>query len=163
MSSKNTYTEWVKKLTNAYGQAVIADLLEVTERAIGNWTADTPKVPRKETIRKIEELFKRHESGEDLSTVNRTRDYRDDTIRMLKDQIQDLKSHNQTLREQLNSVSGQLRHLLFLTLARVSTNQNSLADLLVKQKIEPAEKVEDRLSKENGENYLKAKLEAGIV
>lgn len=74
-----------------------------------------------------------------------------------------LEKQNKLLEDQVSLLTGQLRHLLLLTLARVSTNQTSLADLLVKQKIEPAEKVEDRLSKENGENYLKAKSEVGIV
>lgn len=83
-------------------------------------------------------------------------DYKDKYIASLEKQVS-------LLEDQVNSLSGQIRHMLALALAKVSTNQTSLADLLVKQKIEPAEKVEDRLSRENGENYLKVKAAEGIV
>ena len=77
--------------------------------------------------------------------------------------ISSLEEQNRLLKEQLNLATGQLRHLLLATQAKVDTNQNALADLLVKQKIVVASEVEDRLSKDNLKNYLKLKAEAGIA
>lgn len=82
--------------------------------------------------------------------------YKDELIKSLTEQ----KDH---LYNQVNSLTVQLRHITIVTQAKIQTNQNALADLLVKQKIELAEKVEDRLSKENLQNFQKLKNELGIA
>lgn len=82
--------------------------------------------------------------------------FKDELIRNLTEQKDDL-------RVEVNFLKGQLRHLVIVTQAKVQTNQMALADLLVKQKIEVAAEVEDRLSKANLQNYQKLKTELGIV
>lgn len=82
--------------------------------------------------------------------------FKDELIKSLAEQKNDL-------RADISFLKGQLRDLLIAAQARVETNQNALADLLVKQKIEVAEQVEDRLSRENAQNYRKLKNELGIA
>lgn len=82
--------------------------------------------------------------------------YKDELIKSLTEQ-------KDNLNNQVNSLTVQLRHITIVTQAKIQTNQNALADLLVKQKIESAEKVEDRLSKENLLNFQKLKNELGIA
>lgn len=82
--------------------------------------------------------------------------FKDELIKSLAEQKDDL-------RNEVNFLKGQLRHLVIMTQAKVATNQQALADLLVKQKIELADEVEDRLSKGNLQNYQKLKGELGIV
>lgn len=162
MKQPDNYLTQLKILVGAYGTGVIAQLLDTTERGMKYWTAEDPKTPRAETIRKISELYNKHSSGEDLREAypgNLQAEFR----AFYKDQIEFHKEQNKLLQAQVNSLTGQLRHLILITHAKVETNQHALADLLVKQKIEPAELVEDRLSKENLRNYEKLKLEMGIV
>jgi hypothetical protein len=139
----------IKILSNAYGTGVLASLLDVSERAIQRWVAEPGITPRKETLRQLSELFVSHENGENVALKGKNDDYRDKYIKNLE--------------EQVSSLKGQIRHLLLITQAKVETNQHALADLLVKQKIELADEVEDRLSKENLRNYEKLKLEMGIL
>lgn len=82
--------------------------------------------------------------------------FKDELIKSLREQKDDL-------RNEVSYLKGQLRHLMVITEGKVATNQHALADLLVKQKIESAHTVEDRLSKENWQNYQKLKNELGIV
>lgn len=76
--------------------------------------------------------------------------------------IKSLTEQKEYLKADVNFLQVRLRDLLMGTHARVETNQSALADLLVKQKIELAEQVEDRLSRENAQNYRKLKSELGI-
>lgn len=149
MSKDLPHIHQIKVLQNAYGAGVLASLLDVSERAIQRWIAEHDITPRKDTLRQLNELFVAHENGENIALKGKNDDYRDKYIKSLEDQVSSLK--------------GQIRHLLLITQAKVLTNQNALADLLVKQKIELADEVEDRLSKENLQNYEKLKLEMGIL
>lgn len=149
MKQEQPYIAELTGLLNAYGKEFVAKLLGVTERGIDNWTSENPKEPQEKNRLKISEYFRKHQKGENLILLSDTADYRDKYIASLEEQVSFLK--------------GQLRHLILVTHAKVETNQNALADLLVKQKIEPAETVEDRLSKENLQNYQKLKSELSIV
>lgn len=149
MSKDLPHIHQIKILQNAYGAGVLAGLLGVSERAIQRWIAEQDITPRKDTLRQLAELFVSHENGENIALKGKNEDYRDKYIKSLEDQVSTMK--------------GQIRHLILITQGQVLTNQHALADLLVKQKIELADEVEDRLSKENLQNYEKLKLEMGIL
>lgn len=148
MAEDERYLIEVKELIDHYGLEEVARLLKLTPRGVQYWTSETePKKPGPQTRRTIHELHQKHKKGEKLISSNDP-DYKDRYIKILE--------------EQVNYLQGQLRHLLILTHAKVATNQQALADLLVKQKIEEGDLVEDRLSKENLQNYQKLKLELNI-
>lgn len=57
----------VEALINAYGSKTIAGLLGVTEQAMRLWQNEPDRTPRRETLKKIAELFETHEAGNDLT------------------------------------------------------------------------------------------------
>src|ERR1051326_2336859 len=62
------YLQEFKELVHEYGIEDVSRLLGTTPRGTQYWTAtNNPKVPRETTIRKIHELFEKHESGIDIA------------------------------------------------------------------------------------------------
>lgn len=135
-------------LLNAYGAGITAGLLNTTERAMQYWQSDPDRTPRKETIRKISELFERHQKGENIVITGQTGDFKDRYIKLLEDQ--------------LNSATKEMRHIALMNHALLKTNQDVLIELLAKQRKEPFETVSLRLGKVLNDYYSTAK-EKGIV
>lgn len=88
----------------------------------------------------------------------------DEVAEDLRDRlIETLQEQNKFLKDQLNSVTGQLRHVLLLTSSMVETNQDSLAQIMEKQKIGSVSEVTERHRKANLASYSKMKADLGIV
>lgn len=160
----------IKRLRGKTSARVVADLIGVGVDKLRKWEERDADPSDSGDIEKVERYFGLSLNqlaglkNFDFVQISRgTEHQKDELIKSLRDQIQDLKDHNQTLKDQVNSLKGQFRHLLLLTLAKVTTNQNALADLLVKQKIAAAKEVEDRLGKENDDYYESEKNELGIA
>lgn len=71
----------IEVLTKAYGSRVIAGLLGVTEQAMRLWINDPERSPRRETLKKIAELFTRHEAGEDINNAIVVDDWKEEVIK----------------------------------------------------------------------------------
>lgn len=127
------YVVEVKALIDKYGLPRVAALLETTERGVLYWLAEVPKMPRKETVRTIHELFTKDQEGVDLSVENESKplygansDYRDKVIALLE-------RENERLRKELEVSLNKIRRGLALARAISETNQGLLVELLAKK------------------------------
>lgn len=65
MSISGEYIAEIKELIKEMGLREVANALSTTERGVLYWIADTdPKIPRRETIKKIHELFMNRKTGQ---------------------------------------------------------------------------------------------------
>lgn len=149
MAKNSTYISELQALIDAYGAGVIAKLLGVTERGMGYWTQEKPKVPRSETQRTIHELFLKHEFGEDIRLSDKP-GLKDELLQSYKDQVDLLKS-------QLSLKSAELTEIGLINQSLLLTNQDLLIQLLAFQKKQDSKKTAFEVGKVNAQNYLRAK------
>lgn len=69
LKKKLNHITQVETLVNAYGSKAIAGILGVSDRAIQLWISEPEREPRRETLKKIAELFSQHEAGVDIKNV----------------------------------------------------------------------------------------------
>lgn len=72
MSTEDTHFLQIKDLVKAYGAQLTADLLGVSLRTINNYLRnDKPTTPHEGTLRKLQEIYSKHQHGIDLSKEKR--------------------------------------------------------------------------------------------
>jgi len=163
----------LKKLRGKISAQKVADLIGVGVDRLRKWeerdidpsdTGDIAAVERYFGCKLVEigklQKFDFVENGNRGTSTNQDDTATNDDYRIKY--IRSLEEQNRSLKDQISSLTGQLRHLMLIVAAKQETNQNALVDILVKLKIESAQKVEDRISKENVGNYQKQKSDIGI-
>lgn len=145
----------IEVLSNAYGEGILADLLEVTPRAIQTWTAAKPKTPRPETQRTVRELFERHQAGEDLRK-SLGGDFKDKYI-------QSLERQNKILEDQLSSATGELRHIAVMNFAMLKTMRMNVAQILAKVEKQDLREIAGKIDKETAAFYRSVREKGSLI
>lgn len=103
-SFKNDYLKHLLELIETYGRQDVADKLEVSLRSIQFYISDTNrKVPHENTMRKIDELYRRHKEGKGIAEQKRANHntLHDEIVELLREKAEMLKQQNDDYRNQL--------------------------------------------------------------
>lgn len=80
MTKTGDYIDQIRELIQKMGLPEVARALSTTERGVMYWIADKdPKIPRRETIKKIHELFMNQKTGQGIASNESTEPKKEST------------------------------------------------------------------------------------
>lgn len=156
MGKNLPHIEQINTLSTAYGSAGLAELLGITERAMQIWLADHTRKPRAETLRKLGELFARHQNGENIAMPVDATDYKDKYIASLEKQ-------NRILEDQLNSATGELRHIAVMNFAMLKVMRKTAAQILAKVEKGDLQKIAEVIDTETAAYYRSVREKGSLI
>lgn len=163
MNTKSTYLNELQVLYETYKGQEVADAVGVSIRQIQNYLKSAnPAIPSKDVVLKIREAFVKHQKGEPIHDTDRI-DFKDKYIASLEKQVRFLEEDNKRLEDQLNSATGELRHIAVMNYAMLKGIRMPVAKILAKVEKGDLRSVVHNIDKETSGFYRSGREKGSLI